>query len=523
MLYIMVFTATSPVVASMAMSFIITFLKKYKTFYSGNFVRTSLTSPNFCSFFFVSCCFQGSGNPVSMQNTLQKLEWARIDAGYSPLHVASEDGRTEDVVNMLVSSEGKGTDDFQGGGKTALMLAAREGHAHVARELLKHGADIDKRSDKCKRKTALHFAAGCGQDEVVVVLVMRGADVDCQMGDRSTGRRTALELAAEGGHLRVVNTLVLRGAIVYPDTIGRLRFGTEEEFRAAFNKVFDGNIESGHKSHGDFLQSALLYAAEYGNLPVVKALSTKGVDLDGTAEYYPSHSDIVPGQATALHAAASGGHNDVVNYLLDNSVRIDPDDKNMMTPLMWSAMKNHLCVSATLLEAGANASAEDQMGESSLSSDSWSCSVDMALLLLRYGADVNASGGLFGSSALHNAIKNRDNTEAMVDLLLRWGADETVVDDRGRTPLDVFTSGTRFQRTAETKERVRKLLVNAPADRTWRRRGWLVMLWERERRKTVKEGCKLARTEEDIVVGGVATWLFAVTDEGVLRTVVAFL
>ncbi|CAN0320226.1 unnamed protein product [Ectocarpus sp. 6 AP-2014] len=339
MCFIMVFTATSPVVASMAMSFIITVLKKYKAFFSGNFVRASFV-PIFCSFFLpLSCCFQGFGNPVSMHNTLQKLEWARIDAGYSPLHVASEDGRTEDVVKLLVLSEGKGTDDFQGGGKTALMLAAREGHAHVARELLNHGADINKKSDKCQ-KTALHFAAGCGQDEVVVLVVMRGADVETGDGTR----KTALQLSAEGGHLRVVNTLVLRGAIMYPDTIGRLRFGVEEEFRVAFNDVLDGNHENGYESRGDFLQCVLLKAAEYGNLPVVKALSTKGVDLDGTAEYYPSHPDIIPGQATALHAAAFGGHNGVVNYLLENSVRIDPVDGNFMTPDVVRDEKPPLCV-----------------------------------------------------------------------------------------------------------------------------------------------------------------------------------
>ncbi|CAN0336240.1 unnamed protein product, partial [Ectocarpus sp. 12 AP-2014] len=97
---------------------------------------------------------------------------------YSPLHVASEDGLTEDVVKLLESSEGKGTDDFQGWGKTALMLAAREGHPHVARALLDHGADINKKSDdKCKI-TALHFAAGCGQNEVVVLLVMKEADIE---------------------------------------------------------------------------------------------------------------------------------------------------------------------------------------------------------------------------------------------------------------------------------------------------------------------------------------------------------
>lgn len=455
-----------------------------------------------------------------MHNTLiKKLECARIDAGYSPLHVASEDGRTEDVVKLLVSSEGKGTGDFQGGGKTALMLAAREGHPHVARALLDHGAQINTKGEKCGQ-TALQFTAGCGQNKVVDVLVERGADLEPHHYNQ-TG---ALDLSAEGGHLRVINTLVLNGAIVRPDTIGRLRCDVEEEFRAAFNILLDGNHEDGHESPGEFLQCALLVAAEYGNLPVVKALSTKGVDLDGTAEFYPSHCSIIAGQATALHAAAFGGHNDVVNYLLENRVRIDPVDGNFDSPLMWSVMEKHLCVSATLLEAGADVSKEDQEGSSSLLFAASSCSVDMALLLLRYGADVNASGGFFSSSVLHNAIANRDNIEAMVDLLLRRGADETVVNHRGETPMNYLTSDTYYEHTAETKERVRKLLVNAPAARTWRRRGWLVMLWERERHETEKEGCKVARKEgDDIVLGGAATWLLAVTDEGVLRTVVGFL
>ncbi|CAN0536480.1 unnamed protein product, partial [Ectocarpus sp. 8 AP-2014] len=280
-------------------------------------------------------------------------------------------------------------------------------------------------------KTALHFAAECGQNEVVVVLVMRGADVDCSSRGEN---ETALDLAAERGHMRVVNTLVLRGAIVYDKTIARLRFGTEKEFRAAFNNVLDGNLAG-----GDHVQYALLMAAESGNLRLVKALSTKGVDLDGTVEYYPTHSELEPGKATALHAAASGGHNDVVNFLLENSVRIDPGDDNWMTPLMWSVDVNQFCVSATLLKAGADVSKKDNSGESSLSMAASSSSVDMALLLLRYGADVNASGGYLSSSVLHKAIGNHDNTEAMVDLLLRWGADETVVDDRGRTPLDYLT------------------------------------------------------------------------------------
>ncbi|CAN0555851.1 unnamed protein product, partial [Ectocarpus sp. 12 AP-2014] len=319
--------------------------------------------------------------------------------GYSPLHVASEDGRTEDVVKLLVSSEGKGTDDFQGGGKTALMLAAREGHPHVARALLDHGADINKKGEKCGQ-TALHFAAGCGQNEVVVLLVMKGAEVDAY-SEEST---TPLVLAVEGGHLRVINTLVLNGAIVDPVTIGRLRCGVEEEFREAFNILLDGNHEkSGYESPGEFLQCALLMAAKYGNLPVVKALSTKGVDLDGTAEYSPGDTGTDAGHSTALHAAAFGGHNEVVTYLLEKRVRIDPVDGVLNTPLLWAVDEDHLRVSTTLLEAGADVSKKD-LDVSSLVSVAIG-SVGMAQLLLRYGADVNASN-YFGSSILHEAMRN---------------------------------------------------------------------------------------------------------------------
>ncbi|CAN0032548.1 unnamed protein product [Ectocarpus sp. 8 AP-2014] len=458
-------------------------------------------------------------DPVSMHNTLiKKLKCARMDAGYSPLHVASEDGLAEDVVKLLESSEGKGTDDFQDGGKTALMLAAREGHPHVARALLDHGADINKPGEKCGQ-TAIHFAAGCGQNEVVVLLVMKGAEVDIYSKERTT----PLALAVEGGHMRVINTLVRNGATVCSGNIGRLRCGVEEEFRAAFNILLDGNHQKSD-CPGEFLQRALLKAAKYGNLPVVKALSTKGVDLDGTADYYPILG-VCSDPATALHAAAFEGQHDVVMYLLENRVRIDPVDGVLNTPLLWSVEGNHPRVAATLLEAGADIEMENAGGYSSLLVASKNCSVDMALRLLRYGADVTSMTGAGGWSVLHRACSNRGNTEAMVDLLLRWGADETAVDSYGRTPMNFLTEDTFYGHSAETKERVCKLLVNAPADRTWRRRGWLVMLRERERRKTEREGCKVARMEKegDIVVGGVASWLLSVTHEGVLRTVVAFL
>lgn len=69
----------------------------------------------------------------------------------------------------------------------------------------------------------------------------------------------------------------------------------------------------------------------------------------------------------------------------------------------------------------------------------------------------------------------------MVDLLLRSGGDETAVDIEGATAHDIVESKLAEQAPAGVVEddgdveHVRMLLVNAPADRAWRRRGLLVL------------------------------------------------
>lgn len=54
------------------------------------------------------------------------------------------------------------------------------------------------------------------------------------------------------------------------------------------------------------------------------------------------------------------------------------------------------------------------------------------------------------------------------DLLLRWGADDTLTDKDGRT-------AKRLLKRARITKPLRRVLNNPPADRVWRRRGILVM------------------------------------------------
>ena len=64
----------------------------------------------------------------------------------------------------------------------------------------------------------------------------------------------------------------------------------------------------------------------------------------------------------------------------------------------------------------------------------------------------------------------------MVGVLLRAGANEEIVDDNGKKVIDVirrdFQGGDWLD---EDDKRMRQLLADAPADRAWRRRGYLVL------------------------------------------------
>lgn len=61
------------------------------------------------------------------------------------------------------------------------------------------------------------------------------------------------------------------------------------------------------------------------------------------------------------------------------------------------------------------------------------------------------------------------------DLLLRWGADETAVDRNGATPAAVIRRTDEAPEEHPTILRLVKWLEFADQDRTWRRRGLLVM------------------------------------------------
>ena len=92
-----------------------------------------------------------------------------------------------------------------GNGRTALMMAAFEGHTEVVELLLEHGGEVDRRDGA--GRTAVMYAASGPFPETVELLLESGADVNHV--DTAEGWTALMFAAAEG--LRPVVEVLLRG------------------------------------------------------------------------------------------------------------------------------------------------------------------------------------------------------------------------------------------------------------------------------------------------------------------------
>ncbi len=100
-------------------------------------------------------------------------------------------------------------------------------------------------------------------------------------------------------------------------------------------------------------ESPLMLASLKGLLPVVVKLIARGADVNK------------PGWAP-LHYAATKGHLDVMNVLLENHAYIDAASPNGSTPLMMAALYGTPSAVKLLLEAGADPSLKNIQGMSAI-------------------------------------------------------------------------------------------------------------------------------------------------------------
>ncbi|CAM9813257.1 unnamed protein product [Ectocarpus sp. 8 AP-2014] len=296
-------------------------------------------------------------------------------------------------------------------------------------------------------------------DVELVMLLLDKVGVDKNFKD--TDGETPLILAAFGGHLPVAEALLAAGVDV--DTIGATGTALHIAVLEGFDGIVDALLKKGANTElrDDDNRTALMDAAQFGHLHIVKALLAAHADVSAR----DSDGD------TALHISASRGHEEIVDALLDAGADKNCADDHMgATPLHLAAYNSLLRIMNTLVAAGVDVNARDDDGNTALHVSARAGKdahghLTVMETLLASGADVNIATN-DGDTALHFAVESAVSVD-MTRLLLLRGADENALDSGGRTPAQV-----------------RLLLDRAPADRRWRRRGWLVML----RSRTLKAG-----------------------------------
>lgn len=100
-------------------------------------------------------------------------------------------------------------------------------------------------------------------------------------------------------------------------------------------------------------ENALMLASISGQEDIVRQLIDRGADINK------------PGW-TALHYAASGGHDAIVRLLLIHHAYVDAESPNGSTPLMLAARYGSTASVKLLLQEGAQASQKNQQGLNAL-------------------------------------------------------------------------------------------------------------------------------------------------------------
>jgi len=196
----------------------------------------------------------GSGNAAGVRFAFRPpypCADARRHDGATPLTIASENGFSEIVEDLLARGANINEADGRGWPPLAFAAAAGQGAVHV---LLDHGADVHWADGQ--GRTALFLAAERGRVGVITALLERGANinqVECQGW-------TPLYAASLYGHLDTVKSLLEAGADPFlAAKDGMYRFG-----KLPVDAVCKGMI-GGDRSTNNRAITALLKAAATGS------------------------------------------------------------------------------------------------------------------------------------------------------------------------------------------------------------------------------------------------------------------
>lgn len=148
--------------------------------------------------------YSAGAQPVQQAATVSNVKQAVMEAGDTPLIVASRQGDLKTVQTLLASGVDVNASNEKG--TTALMAASKEGHADVIKALATH-KKLDLNAMDWNSDTALMLAVQNNRLEAVKALLQAGADPNV-----TKAGMTALIAASYKGYADITRALLEGGA-----------------------------------------------------------------------------------------------------------------------------------------------------------------------------------------------------------------------------------------------------------------------------------------------------------------------
>lgn len=210
--------------------------------------------------------------------------------------------------------------------------------------------------------------------------------------------------------------------------------------------LLDRGLDEAHRDNAGW--TPLHYAAFEGHATVVDLLLEVGARMEATDN---------DGRASLL-LATQEGHLSIVERLVQLGADVDQKSLDGKTPLRVAALEGHCAVLVALIQAGADVTAKDPDGRSTLYLLAIENKIAQVEIILKVSHSSNKrllirllsllSCFLVRQAGKYNLEEDRDlegrtplhiaawqGHTAMVELLLRYGADVNAVDREQRTPL----------------------------------------------------------------------------------------
>ena len=368
------------------------------------------------------------------------------------------------LATCSTGAPGAGTSDPAGPRRVALderlRDAAWDNDVRRAASLIERGADVNAKDDT--EQSAYLIATSEGYLKLLDLTLEHGARVDAKDGWNGTG----LIRAAERGHAAVVGRLLSVG--IDRDHVNRIGYQAIHEavwlgedttrYVDTVRALIAGGVELTRRSGNEALTP--LQMAQQRGYPALEATLRRALDpaeitdpdstllraaaagdADQVARALRAGAEVEhrdPLGRTALLLAVTHDHVDVARLLV--IVGADPDalDHQHDTPWLVTGVTGSVRMLEVLLPAGPDLTILNRYGGTSLIPASERGHVHYVRRVLRTGIDVDHVNRL-GWTALLEAVilgGGGHDHQAIVRLLLAAGADRSIADRDGVTPLE---------------------------------------------------------------------------------------